>query len=51
MHDIRWKGLGAAHAYISDIYWEKHDGKTVGLSNLNCHMLVQVRTVRNVSIL
>ena len=43
---------GAAHAYIiSDIYWKKCDGKTAGLSNLNCHMLIQARTARNVSIL
>ena len=43
---------GAAHAYIiSDVYWEKCDGKTAGLSNLNRHMLVKARMVRNVSML
>ena len=43
---------GTAHAYIiSDIYWEKRDGKTAGLSNLNRHMLIQARMARNVSIL
>ena len=39
---------GATHAYISDIYWEKRDRKTAGLSNLNP---VQASTARNVSIL
>ena len=43
---------GAAHTYIiSDIFWEKRDGKTAGPSNLNCHMLVQARMARNISIL
>ena len=35
MRDIMWKGLGAAHAYISDVCWEKRDRKTVGLSKLD----------------
>ena len=49
MRDIMWKGLGAAHAYISDVCWEKRDRKIAGLSNLNRHMLVQARMARNVS--
>ena len=49
MRDVRWKGLGAAHAYISDVYWEKRDGKTARLRNLNRHTLVQARTATNVS--
>ena len=48
VRDVRWKGLGAMHAYTSHIYWEKCNRKTAGLSNLN---LVQARTARNVSIL
>ena len=51
MRDVRWKELSAAHAYISDVYWEKRDGKTAGLRDFNHHMLVQARTERNVSIL
>ena len=32
--DVRWKGLGTVHAHILGFCWEKHDGKTAGLSKL-----------------
>ena len=49
MHDVRWKELGVAHTYISHIYWEKCDGKTAGLSNLNHRMLIQAKKCKYTS--
>ena len=34
MRDVRWKGLGTVQACTIDFYWEKHYGKTAGLSKL-----------------
>ena len=54
MCDVRSKGVGAAHAYALDFYWEKFDGKTAGLSKLELagiDMLAWSKTARNVSML
>ena len=31
IHDVRQKGLVAAHAFTLNFYWEKHDEQTAGL--------------------
>ena len=50
VRDVRWKGLGVACAYTFDLYWEKCDGKTAGLSELElpgADMLSRAKTTRN----
>ena len=51
---VRWEGLGMVHAFTFDLYWEKHGGKTSGLSKLESpgtDMLARAKKARNVNIL
>ena len=50
MHDVKWKGLGAANAYTLSFYWEKCDGKKAELGKLELPCTDMLAQSRNVSV-